>query len=1414
MTSNFVKLEKFDGGNFIRWQKKMKFLLTTLKVVYVLNTTRPLEKEVETLAETRERQKGDNDDYICMSHILNRMSDSLFDIYQSSISAKELWEKLESRYMQEDATSKKFLKRKNKDKNSSATKDNLVAVISELNMIEDVESWWIDSGATRHVCKNKELFKTIDEEDGSILYMGNASIVQVKGKGTVEIEFTSGKVLTLKDVFYVPDVRMPPKTRNPTIREIVDESISQAQGFRQRGCVSVRARNRCRANVGERGLNADVEVPRRRRENPAREEFAAGLQGLQQVVQQLVGVVVGQQQEGDQRHENVNGQQELKPPTFSGSSATQDPQQFIDSLERLWRALDCSEVRAVELTSFQLIGVAHGRQVGSPPLAWREFSQLFMARFLLESVRDGLAHEFERLEQTEGMTVLEYSARFTQLSRHVPYPITEEMHVKRFIRGLKDYLFRSVVWSNCSTFAEVLSLALLIEQRQKEKGGNRQDSHKKQRIEGSYSNYSNRGGGSMFGYQGQQGLMSQRGGHSGQSSRTVQIRRSDSGAASQSRKKEAIDKIHIRSKGLKDLTGQQGLTSQRDGHGGQSSRTVQIRRSDSGAASQSIFPQRHSGVSATRCSTCGRFHFGNCSRDGNAKVCYQCGQIGHIRRDCPIDTTHPSSSYASTPTTLASSQTHSAFVRKSGNSYVRGSGTFQQRGRGFGGRGQIPAGRGQARVFALTRQDAQTSNAVVTCILSICSRDAHVLFDPGATHSFVSSWFATRLGKCLSSLEEPLVVATPVGGNLLAKSVYRSCDITIDGKVLPVNLVVIDLIDFDVILGMDWLALHHVTLDCHNKVVKFEIPRQSVFSFQGAHCWVPHNQISALRASKLMRRGCQAYLDLVKDTQVAEEELEKIPIAYEFPDVFPEELPRLPLDREIEFSIDLVPNTILYLYLLIKKDGSMRLCVDYRQLNKVTMKNKYMLPRIDELFDQLQGAQCFSKIDLRSGYHQLKIKRDDITKTTFRTRYRHYEFLVMSFGLTNAPAAFMDLMNRFWLDSVAFLGHVVSKNGISVFPSKVEAVQNWPRPTTVKEIRSFLGLAGYYRRFVKDFSKIASPLTRLTQKKEYLTLAPILALPVGGESYAVYCDASRVGRDCVLMQQGKVIAYASRQLKRHEVNYLTHDLEMAVVIFAIKIWRHYLYGETCEIYTDHKSLKYSCYIAEVKRPIIKEFQDVVESGIQLELGHSRLFLAHVQIRPTIVDDIKEAQSQDPYLVNMVNNVQNGKISYFLVDFDGVLRLKARLCVPNVCGLRRKILEEAHHSSYTIHPGSNKMYQDLRKLYWWEGMKRDVADFVSRCLVCQQVKAEHQKPVGLLQPVEIPEWKWEVIAMDFVTGLPRTQRGYDSVWIKIISLHGVPVSIISDRGAQFTAQFWKSFQTSLGTRLKLSTTFHPQTDDQS
>jgi hypothetical protein len=318
------------------------------------------------------------------------------------------------------------------------------------------------------------------------------------------------------------------------------------------------------------------------------------------------------------------------------------------------------------------------------------------------------------------------------------------------------------------------------------------------------------------------------------------------------------------------------------------------------------------------------------------------------------------------------------------------------------------------------------------------------------------------------------------------------------------------------------------------------------------------------------------------------------------------------------------------------------MCVDYRPLNEVTVKNKYPLPWIDILFDQLTGAREFSKIDLRSGYHQICIRPKDIPKTTFTTRYGLFEYLVMSFGLTNAPAHFTYVMNlvfmpeldkfvvvfiddiliyskneeeharhlrivltrlrehqlyakfskcAFWLEEIQFLGHVLSAKGIAVDPSKVMDILEWKPPTTVHQVRSFLGLAGYYHRFIPDFSKLVKPITSLLkndtkfnwssrcneafeQLKVLLTTSLVLAQPDIEKPFDVYCDTSGNGLGCVLMQEGRVVAYASRQLRRHEEHYPTHDLESAVVVHALKIWRHYLLGNTCHIYTDHKSLKY------------------------------------------------------------------------------------------------------------------------------------------------------------------------------------------------------------------------------------------------
>jgi len=405
-----------------------------------------------------------------------------------------------------------------------------------------------------------------------------------------------------------------------------------------------------------------------------------------------------------------------------------------------------------------------------------------------------------------------------------------------------------------------------------------------------------------------------------------------------------------------------------------------------------------------------------------------------------------------------------------------------------------------------------------------------------------------------------------------------------------------------------------------------------------------------------------------------------IPVVQEFEDVFPEEVPRLAPHREVEFSIDLVPRTApvsmapyrmalaelvelkkqieelmekqfvrpstsswgALVLLVKKKDGSSRLCVDYRQLNKMTIKNKYPLPRIDDLMDQLHGSSVFSKIDLRSRYHQILVKADDVQKTAFRSRYGHYEYVVMPFGVTNALAVFMGYMNRifrpfldkfvvvfiddiliysrtheehvehlrlvlgvlrekqlyaklskceFWMNEIQFLGHVISACGIAVDPTKIDAVVKWESPKSAIEIKSFVGLVGCYQRFIEGFSKIVAPLTQLTRKdqpftwtdnceesfqelKRRLTSALILVIPDVVKSFEVYCDVSHLGLGCMLMQEKKAVAYASRQLKVHERNYPTHDLELAAIVFALKIWRHYLYGAQFCVFSDHKSLKY------------------------------------------------------------------------------------------------------------------------------------------------------------------------------------------------------------------------------------------------
>ncbi|GJZ94294.1 reverse transcriptase domain-containing protein [Tanacetum coccineum] len=492
-----------------------------------------------------------------------------------------------------------------------------------------------------------------------------------------------------------------------------------------------------------------------------------------------------------------------------------------------------------------------------------------------------------------------------------------------------------------------------------------------------------------------------------------------------------------------------------------------------------------------------------------------------------------------------------------------------------------------------------------------------------------------------------------------------------------------------------------------------------------------------------------------------------------------------------------------------KKDGSFRMCINYRELNKLTIKNHYLLPRIDDLFDQLQGLQFFSKIDLRSGYHQLRVHEDDIPKTAFRTRYGHFEFTVMPFGLTNAPAVFMDLINRVcrpYLDKfvtvfiddiliysktqeehVEHLRHVINGNGVHVDPSKIEVVKNYKAPRTPFKVCSFLGLAGYYRRFIENFSKISKSLIILTQKcktfdwgeeqeiafqtlMDKLCNAPILALPDRLKDFVGYCDASSLRLGCVLMQRGKVIAYASRKLKIHEKNYTTHDLESGAIVFALKIWRHYLY-RTKSLFSD-----YDCEICyhPGKANVVADALSRKE-----RVKHKRVRAMNMTLQSSIKDRILADQKEvvDEF-AGLQKGLQKGLDEMIEQRSDGTLYYLDRIWVPSKGDVRTLIMDEAHKSKYFVHPGADKMYYDLKDMYWWPRMKKDIAEYVSKCLTCLKVKAEHQRQSGLLQQPEIPVWKWEEIAMDFVTKLPRTSSGHDTIWVIVDRLtksaHFLPI----------------------------------------
>ncbi|GJU17844.1 putative reverse transcriptase domain-containing protein [Tanacetum coccineum] len=592
----------------------------------------------------------------------------------------------------------------------------------------------------------------------------------------------------------------------------------------------------------------------------------------------------------------------------------------------------------------------------------------------------------------------------------------------------------------------------------------------------------------------------------------------------------------------------------------------------------------HNGPCTQKCHKCNKVgHFArDCRSTGNTNVsntqkgnevapkgngCFECGAPGHFKKDCP------------------------KLKNKDG-----GNGNAQ---------GWVYAvGNAEKRGNASGNPD---SNVVMgTFILN--NHYASILFDTGADRSFISTAFSSLIDIVPIPLDNSYDVKLADGKMVRVDTIIRGYTLNFLDHPFNIDLMPVELCIFDVIIGMDWLRRCHAMIVCDEKLVQVPYGNETLTfcsneSSNGRESRL--TVISCSKAQEYMVKGCQVFLAQIsakKEEDKSEgKQIKDVPIVRDFPEVFPEDLSGLPPARPVEFQIDLIPGAT-----------------------------------------PVARAPIYSKIDLRSGYHQLRVREQDIPKTAFQTRYGHYEFQVMPFGLTNAPTVFMDLMNRvckpyldnfviifiddillyskdkkeheehlkailellkkeklyakfskckFWILKVQFLGHVIDSRGIHVDPAKIESIKYWASPKTPTEIRQFLGLAGYYRRFIEGFLKIAKSMTKLTQKgikfdwgekeenafqiiKQKLCSAPILALPEGSEDFMVYCDASHKGLGAVLMQREKVIAYASRQLKVYEKNYTTHDLELGSVVFALKIWRHYLYGARCTVFTDHKSLQH------------------------------------------------------------------------------------------------------------------------------------------------------------------------------------------------------------------------------------------------
>lgn len=718
--------------------------------------------------------------------------------------------------------------------------------------------------------------------------------------------------------------------------------------------------------------------------------------------------------------------------------------------------------------------------------------------------------------------------------------------------------------------------------------------------------------------------------------------------------------------------------------------------------------------------------------------------------------------------------------------------------------------------------------------------------------------------------------------------------------------------------------------------------------------------VSEREVERSINRGDLVYLLIAKEGSTREfGGLKDGPVAellVEYKDVFPDDLPPgLPPIRGIEHQIDLVPgmplpNKAAYrcnpeetkelqrqidelvcrgfvreslspcavpVLLVPKKDGSWRMCIDSRAVNNITIKYRFPIPRLDDMLDELHGSKVFSKIDLRSGYHQIRMREGDEWKTAFKTKHGLYEWTVMPFGLTNAPSTFMRLMNEvlkaflgkfvvvylddilvyskdleehvehlrrlfevlrnqklygkrekcsFVVDKVLFLGYVVSKDGVSVDDSKIEAIRSWPTPTTIGEVRSFHGLASFYRRFIRDFSTITSPITSCLKKglfvwgdeaqkafeviKERLAAAPLLALPDFSQPFEVECDASGVGIGAVLIQGRRPIAYFSEKLGGARLNYSTYDKEFYAIVRALDHWSHYLRPSHFILHSDHESLKYINGQQKLNPRHAKwvqflqsfhfssKYKDGKSNVVADALSRRYTLLATLDVRLLGFETLKDYYETDSDFGAVFLDCAGGSHGDFVLQ-DGFLFKGNRLCVPKHA-IRELLIREAHGGGLAGHFGIAKTLEILKEHFFWPKMLGDVTNIVGKCVTCHVAKGSF-KP-GLYSPLPVPGSPWEDVSIDFIVALPRTQRGKDSIMVvvdrfskmahfvachktddasivaelyyrEIVRLHGIPKTIVSDRDSKFLSYFWNTLWRKVGTKLLFSTSHHPQTDGQ-